>query len=311
MDANEKLISLETAPRAATRSPSPRKRKLDQETPEQKFVDARATPFTQRKRQSTSLSQLVPNQDTPAEEGYETADDAVTESNGSSRTLVESPINGPIQSSRDVPDLILGQQLVASDEQNNSDSESDDEAPEAISNIKGAQTAKAIQEAKDLVLHRRAEEAREKRKRKDEKLREQRKTQKAVATTGFAETTIAEEEEEEVAGESGGAIELQKSSSRPSIPRILPDEVLNAPVASTNTVSVAPQAVPASSHVRFEPKKELTFLNKGPLSVQLLRKQRNDLAPKKSASVSNTKSQWLYRRGSSMTDRRPVRKPLA
>lgn len=305
MGADEQLVSLETVTRKSTRSPSPKKRRLDQDTPEQKFVDARATPFEQRKRQGLSSSRLASSQGTTIEDGYETAEDEVTDSVGSSNTLVESPITASNRSSKAVSkDSSKQQPLVVSDMDATDESGSDDEAPEAISNIKGAETAKAIQDAKDLVVRQRAEEVRDKRKRRDEKLREQRKTPKSGAPAEPVEPLI----EESAEAEDGEAV---NKLSRPSIPRLLPDEVLNAPIAPRGPLMEASEAQPTSSHTRFEPKKELSAMQKGPLFVQVLKGRRKDLAPKKSASVSNTKSQWLYQRGKNITDRRPVRKSLA
>lgn len=278
------LVSLGVASHTETRSngvnvntPSPKKRKFD-DTPEQRFVDARATPFAQRKRDPSLSSEELSD----SVESVEVEQSATTAMAGtkSSTTISDS----------------------------NDSNDSDDEAPEAVSNVTSARDAKLSQIAQKELLKSQASESKQKRRMRDEKFKTQ-KTELRRAQKSDTDAALAEDD----------TVPLKRSSepspkiTRKVIPRMLPDEILNAPQISAvyTGVEVPQQLARASNHIKFEPKKEKTVLHKGPLTVRLLKKQRKDLAPKQAPSAANTKNQWLYQRGAHNANRRPVRKPLS
>lgn len=289
MGANEQLVSLDMVPksRSETRSPSPLKRKLDQQTPEQQFVDARATPFTQRKRrQSRSLSSDV-----------ESDADAIRAESLSATAVTARPSKAlSRQESSQLRNSSATSQLPGSE----SDSESDDEAPEAISNSKSAKTVQAAEKLRVDALTRLAEIERDRRREKDRKLREQRdKSKQAIPTEHFSSTIIDDEQE-------------TPEITRKSLPRLLPDSILNAlPEPSSSQISTNNVRPPTSQHKKFDIKQEPATIKKvGSRTIHVLSKQARTLAPKKVASTSNTKSQWLYQRGQHTLNRRPIKKPL-
>ncbi|CCG81371.1 Putative uncharacterized protein [Taphrina deformans PYCC 5710] len=298
MGANEQLVSLETMtpPGSFSRSPSPKKRRLSlEDTPEQTFVDARATPFAKRERRISDSSPVRVNKSTKT-------------SNSSERNSAAS------------------RNTVNKDD--SEDESSDDEAPEAISNANTAQTAKLSEAARREASQKQALEEREKRRAKDVKLRAQKEATKRATLPKESEQGVSEiageqstvENVDESAGgiedadeEDGNAKDIAKVK-RQHLPRLLPDEILNAPQAPISLHGAGHESsslLMPVKHTRFEIKKEVTTVKDGALTVQLLKRQRKDMAPKQTASVANTKNQWLYQRGQHSSNRRPIRKPLA
>ncbi len=181
MDPSETLLTLEDVPKSRkTKSPSPKKRKIDPETPTtDQFVDARATPFTQRKK---SKHIDLTEGETQDEEAYETADEETTDSIGSSsntsHTLQASPVSTDIITNTATQVMLDGLRLPSSTNIGRKDqleleihttngqrasapdldhasthtdgyeNESDNEAPDAVSNVKVAEVTKAAESAR-------------------------------------------------------------------------------------------------------------------------------------------------------------------
>lgn len=284
----ETLVSLETV-----KSPSPRKRKLDQETPDQKFVDARATPFEQRTQTGTRWTRI--GSDLDSIEGHESVVDAIAESDVD--VVTPSLAARPPTAQTDTNSL-----RIASLDEDVSDSDEDD-APEVISNLEGAKTAKAVEENRLQTLRDQDEKGRERRRQREARLQEQRKAKRAktiVPNSAEGSGPSAEQKEDR----------LSTEDARLPMPRFLPEEILHAAPSAEATSSDSLVHM-RPSHQRFEPKKEQRSVQKGPLTVQVLTKARRDLAPKQVASIANTKAQWLYQRGQNKVMRRPIKKPLA
>lgn len=297
---NEQLVSLETVLRKQfTRSPSPKKRKLDEDTPNQKFEDARGTPFAQRANSSRPVKKNLSSNN--GEEEYETADERMTEVAAEvlddQLSIAKSIVlDKPAEDPSEVADS------VDLSESQHSDPD-DDDAPEVISNVAGALAAKALEASKLDAIRTQTEEIRERRRKREQKLRAQQLVKEKLSAAPLATP------EEEGPAPPDSDEEAPKSGLRTIVPRLLPDEILNSVQVVQNDSAVVGEAK-ESNHQRFEPKKEHLSMQKGPLTVRVLKRQRRDLAPVQVASVANTRNQWLYQRGQNKTVRRMIKKPL-
>lgn len=297
------LLSLETvaSKNHATPSVPSKKRKFESETPDQKFVDARGTPFTQRASSKRTSLRLLPLNDENEEqndddENYETAD----ELNDDLEISEGATAHADIGHSEKIED-VQSEQTDSDELPSEGPSDSDEDAPEAISNVDGALAAKAKEAARMDLLRKQEADARERRRNREQKLQEQQSSKRRKMESGDQQTSVIEMDDPSEPDNNKGRKKL--------IPRLLPDEILYNVQSIEKTPSEPRSKV--STHKRFEPKKETTSIQKGALLVKVFQQQRTDLAPKKSASTANTKNQWLYQRGQNKTLRRPTKKPLA
>jgi hypothetical protein len=342
MEPSEALVALDMGDshevkiiEPAERSASKKRKKTtrEPETPHgavERFEDARDTPFTLRKRikhesspasplvkrpraivdlRKSRLSAPVAHSEEESEEEFETADeveddglDDQDDDEGEDET--ESQTISP-----ELDGAFEGQQVTRSLSISEDDSD-EDAAPEAISNKAQASRAKAQRNAEVASAKREQEEVKRKRQARDTVLKLQKEKAK-TARKPDAVSEVAQGTQEEASDE-------EQSKALPKkqvIPRMLPDEILNAAPtslpASVTAMPNQPQAIqrPAQAkHKRFD--KEVTNIKRGGVLIKKLAQQRTDLAPKRNASTANTKHQWLYTRNAELKGRRPIKKAL-